>query len=158
MNVVTLSAKSCMNQLLLTDTFDSFQFIEGDITTFNTFHIDGFLHKEFYEEAPDETYSRWKDVREYCLSLMRGKRTPLNFKIILSLCPADIEAFLTREGIQGYSAADITGLYLNFRFDGETLTCVTGISEKKFSLDKTLEQAWDAYVEKFLNAIGDTSN
>ncbi len=153
MNVITLSAKSCMNQLLLTDTFDPYQFIEGEITTFNTFHIDGFLHKEFYDEAPDEMYSRWKDVREYCLSLMRGKRTPLSFKIVLSLCPADIETFLTRQCIQGYDSADVNGLFLNFRFDGETLTCVTGISEKKFSLDKTLEQSWDACAEKLLKPL-----
>ncbi len=153
MNVVTLSAKSCMNQLLLTDTFDPYLFIEGEITTFNTFHIDGFLHREFYDEAPDETYSRWKDVKNYCLSLMRGKRTPLDFKIVLSLCPEDIETFITRQGLSGYSRADINGLFLNFRYDGETLTCVSGISEKKFSLDKALEQAWDACVEKLLQPL-----
>ncbi len=157
MNVVTLSAKTCMNHLLLKDTFDSYLFIEGDITTYNTFHIDGFLHKEFFDEEPTEKYSHWKDVREYCWSIMRGKRTPLNFRIVLSLSPAATAAFLTQEGITGYGPADITGLYLNFRYDGETLTCVTGISTAKFSLDKTLEQAWDAYAEKLLNAVGDTS-
>lgn len=32
--------KSCMSHLLLTETFDSFLLIEGEITTFNTFKID----------------------------------------------------------------------------------------------------------------------
>ena len=36
MNVYTLSAKNCMAHLLLRETFDSFLFIEGNITTFNT--------------------------------------------------------------------------------------------------------------------------
>ncbi len=152
---ITLSAKTCMNQLLLTDSFDHYLFIDGEITTFNTFHIDGFLHKEFFDEEPDETYSSWKDVRPFCLSIIRGKRSPLNFKIILSLNQTDIAAFLTREGITGYDPADINGLYLNFRFEGDTLTCVTGTSVKKFTLDKTLEQAWDACAEKLLSAIGD---
>ena len=41
MNILTLSAKNCMSHLLLKDTFDHFSFIEGEITTFNTFTIDG---------------------------------------------------------------------------------------------------------------------
>ena len=45
MNILTLSAKNCMSHLLLKDTFDHFSFIEGEITTFNTFTIDGFLKK-----------------------------------------------------------------------------------------------------------------
>ncbi len=42
-----LDVKSCMSHLLLKDTFHAFYFIEGDIATFNTFHIDGQLHKDF---------------------------------------------------------------------------------------------------------------
>ena len=57
MNMYTLSAKSCMSHLLLKDTFDKFSFIEGEITTFNTFTIDGFLHKEFFDEKPERSYS-----------------------------------------------------------------------------------------------------
>ena len=46
--------KEFMSQLLLSETFDSFAFIEGEIVTFNTFRIDGFLQKEFFdaEEPP----------------------------------------------------------------------------------------------------------
>ena len=51
MNIFTLSAKSCMSHLLLKDTFDRFSFIESEITTFNKFTIDGYLHKDFYDEA-----------------------------------------------------------------------------------------------------------
>lgn len=38
--------KDFMSHLLLNETFDHFSFIEGEITTFNTFHIDGFIKKE----------------------------------------------------------------------------------------------------------------
>ena len=85
MNILTLSAKNCMSHLLLKDTFDHFSFIEGEITTFNTFTIDGFLKKDFFDEAPEDVHSHWKDVREFCFQIIRGKRTPLSFKIILLL-------------------------------------------------------------------------
>ena len=38
--------KDFMSHLLLNETFDHFSFIEGEITTFNTFHIDGIIKKE----------------------------------------------------------------------------------------------------------------
>ena len=59
MNVYQLSAKNCMSHLLLKDTFDNFSFIEGEITTFNKFTISGFLQEDFFDEKPEETYSRW---------------------------------------------------------------------------------------------------
>ena len=84
MNMFTLSAKSCMSHLLLRDTFDKFSFIEGEITTFNKFTLDGFLHKDFFDEKPARDYSYWREVRDLCFSLIKGKRTPLHFKIVLS--------------------------------------------------------------------------
>ena len=41
--------KECMSKLLLSETFDSFLFIEGEVTTFATFSIDGYLKKDFYD-------------------------------------------------------------------------------------------------------------
>ena len=39
MLIFSLDTKKCMNALLLHPAFDSFLFIEGDITTFNTFQF-----------------------------------------------------------------------------------------------------------------------
>lgn len=36
--------KDFMGKLLLQHTFDAFLVVEGSITTYNTFHIDGRLH------------------------------------------------------------------------------------------------------------------
>ena len=41
--------KNFMAQLLLSETFDHFSFIEGEIVTFNTFKIDGFIQKDFFD-------------------------------------------------------------------------------------------------------------
>ena len=150
MNVLSLSAKDTMNHLLLKETFDPFSFIEGEITTFNRFTIDGFLHKEFFDQPPQYEYSCWKDVRGYCLDLIRGKRTPLEFKIVLSLAPEQFPAFLGDHHLSSFRPEEIQGLYLNFQYDGTALQCVTGISLHSFSLDKSLEHQWDEYAKEFL--------
>ena len=71
---LTIDTKKCMSELLLRDTFESFSLISGDITTFSTFHIDGYLHKDFYEEAPEREYGSWSDYRTFCFSIIKGLR------------------------------------------------------------------------------------
>jgi predicted fused transcriptional regulator/phosphomethylpyrimidine kinase len=48
----------------------------------------------------------------------------------------------------------VQGLYLNIRYNGETLTCITGTSFKTFTMDKTLEHAWDEMTENFFKKKG----
>ena len=142
--------KECMSRLLLSDTFDSFLFIEGEIVTFSTFSIDGFLKKDFFEKdmAPSHTYTLWKDIREYAFSIIKGKRTPLSFQFVLGLSEMNIERLLQQQQL-AFQPQDVQGLYLNLKYDGQNLTCVTGTSMKLFTLDKSLEEAWDQMVQRF---------
>lgn len=146
-----------MTHLLLSDTFDNFLFIEGEVVTFNTFTIDGYLRKEFYESSPDdsiaEDYSSWKQIRDLCFSMIKGKRTPLSFRFVFSLSPENIARLISQKNLD-FQASDVQGLYLNIRFDGTGLQCVTGTSLKTFSLDRSLEQEWDAMVPRFLDKKG----
>ena len=152
------NVKKFMSHLLMTETFDRFSFIEGEIVTFNTFKLDGYLQKDFFD-APDgyesessptplEEYSRWGDVREFCFSLIKGKRTPLSFRLILSLSPDNIVR-LMEQTVPEMSPEDVQGLYLNLKFDGMHLTCITGTSFRTFTMDKSLEHAWDEMVKKY---------
>lgn len=52
------------------------------------------------------------------------------------------------------NADDIQGLYLNLRYDSTGLQCITGTSFKSFSMDKSLEHAWDNMVQKFFQKKG----
>ena len=142
--------KECMAKLLLSEVFDPFYFVEGEIITFSTFTIDGFLKKEFYnkEEIPERDYALWKDVREYCFSIIKGKRTPLNFKFVLGLSDSNIEKLLLQQGLD-FKPQDVRGLYINLKYDGSKLQCITGTSMKLFTMDKSLEQAWDKMIQKF---------
>lgn len=155
-----LDTKKCMAELLLRDTFHDFLFIEGEITTFNKFSIDGFIRKEFYKDSAGEesidsseavTYSPWKDLREFCFSIIKGKRTPLNFKFIFTLSGQMIQQII-RENSLDFRPEDVQGLYLNFRYDGSSLMCITGTSMKTFTLDKSLEHAFDKWTQAFFSA------
>lgn len=142
--------KEFMSKLLLSETFDSFLFMEGEIVTFNTFSMHGRLQKDFFDKdmVPDRTYSLWKEVREYCFSLIRGKRTPLRFKFVFGLAEPNIEKLLKQQQLS-FTPNDVQGLYLNISYDGTALKCVTGTSMSLFTMDKSLEEAWDKMVQKF---------
>ena len=142
--------KECMANLLLSETFDAFYFKEGEIVTFNTFTLDGYLKKDFFEqeEAPEREYALWKDVREFCFSLIKGKRTPLSFKFVLGLSDSNIEKLLLQQGLD-FKPQDVRGLYINLKYDGQKLQCITGTAMNLFTMDKSLEQAWDMMVQKF---------
>ncbi len=152
MLIFSLDTRTCMNALLLHSAFDSFLFIEGDITTFNHFQINGRLHKDFFnrdekELLGDREYAYWKDLRETCFSLIKGKRTPLGFHFVLSMSAPNIHKLLIQEELP-FSPSDVQGLYLNFRYDGTHLTCTTGTSMNLFTMDKSLEQAWDSMAKR----------
>ena len=148
---LNIDTKKCTTELLLRNTFDEFFLIEGTITTFNEFHIDGYLHSDFFEASPERKYSLWREVREYCFSIIKGKRTPLNFKFIFSLSPTAIRKFLLTQDLD-FQPENVQGLYLNLLFDGTSLTCITGTSLTLFTLDKSLEHAWDKWVRNFFES------
>lgn len=154
MLILSLDTRKCMNALLLQHAFDSFLFLEAEITTFNTYHINGRLQKDFYRQQtneepviPTRQYALWAEQREFCFSVIRGKRTPLNFRFIFSLSAPNIAKLLEQEQLS-FTDSDVQGLYLNFKYDGETLTCTTGTSMNLFTLDKSLENAWDKMAQR----------
>ena len=149
--------KNFMSKLLLSQTFDNFLLVEGSITTYNTFHIDGRVHKDFFsEEEIDEhglhnrEFSLWKEVKPFCLELIKGKKTPLGFKFIFQLSKENTAKLLTSSGISSILPENISGLLLNVRFDSNGLSCITAANLNLFTLDKSLEHAWDDMVKRFL--------
>lgn len=145
--------KDFMGKLLVGSTFDAFLLSEATITTFNVFSIDGHFHSEYYTEeervaSEPCVFSRWEQLRPFCYSLVKGKHTPLSLKLVFLLSEKNVGRLLAQSGLS-LSAGDIEGLYLNIRYDGSSLCCVTGTSLKHFTLDKTLEQTWDHMVASF---------
>ena len=148
----------------LTGTWlDSYELAEGSVTTFCTMTIDGTRQAEFYgaddteeteeegqEEQPAQNLVAWKDVRPYCFDFIKGKRLPLAFKFVLFFPHGQIPSFLDHYKIQ-LDPATVRGLCINLRYDAVGLVLTTGTSISTFTMDKTLDHTWDAYVRAWLH-------
>lgn len=148
--------KDFMGRLLTTDLFDNFFVEEATVETFNTFHIDGHIHKDFYKNDEDAAttsitsdFSRWGDIRNLCFDLIKGKRTPLGFKFVFHP-DNEIKKSIVEEADAGIRSEDVL-LGINIRFTGDSIQITTGTTFKIFTMDKTIEKAWDEYIPSFLS-------
>ena len=147
--------KDFMNKLLCTELFDHFLLPEATISTFATHTIDGHLHPDFFSPE-DEQYDLLKQtaispfslLRPICFQLIKGNRTPLGFKFVFQLSPENQRRTVEKSG-SSFKTEDITGMFLNLKYQDQKLTCTTGISYRTFSMDKSLEQEWDRLVTVF---------
>ena len=148
--------KSFMNKLLTTNTFDNFLLQEAVIQGNASFVIDGHLQKGFYNEEELETLHLTKDnilpfsmLKTNCYDLIKGKKTPSSFKFVFLLSHDNLENTL-RSLSSSYTIQDLSGVFMNIKYQNQLLTLTTGISYRIFSTDKSLEQDWDRLVMKFL--------
>jgi len=150
--------KNFMAKLLTTELFDSFLVEEVTIDTFNTFTIDGRIHKEFYKDSEESQaplsneFSNWAKIRPIALSLIKGKQTPLGFKFILHLSDSDKLALLQDADMD--ISPDQLSLGINIKFSQGEVIITTGVSYGIFTLDKSAEKAWDEYIPSFLESNG----
>ncbi len=154
--------KQFMNQLLIHSFFDRFLCIEATITTFNTFQISGRIHPDYYplneyEALEKPEFSNWEMLKPVCFQIIKGKKTPLSFSIVLSLPSHRIEELSKKKQISKSLSANAS-LNLNIKFEHQKLTVISAASLQTFSMDKSLEQLWDFTVEKFLHQHFDIEN
>lgn len=145
--------KSFTKQLFIGDTFDSFQLREAELVTFNRFSIDGKIRKSYYSEEAKvqniEAFSYWSVIKPFCFSVIKGNKLPESFRIIFQLSKESLRQFLLESGLS-ISEEQISGLYLNIKYEDQVLFCITGSSLNQFTLDKSLDQEWDQAVKTFL--------
>lgn len=161
MIVLTITnVKDFMNKLLLTDVFDHFLLTEATIQTNVSYVIDGHINPEFYStEELDELGLKdcsclpFSMLRSNCLNMIKGKKSPAQFKFVFMLSPTNLANTLTASK-SDFTPEDISGVYLNLRFVNDQLTCTSGISYKSFSLDHTFDREWDILLQKFLSNHG----
>lgn len=151
-----IDVKDFMNKLLIGEVFDRFFLVEASVTTFNTFTIDGRIQQDFFDtdtvamhKSNSIEYSLWRDVKPYCFSVIRGRRTPLNFRIVLQLSHKQTQQILNPSFPDG-SVPDCR-FCLNLQYRNDSLLCTTGVSYTSFCLDKRPEHLWDEIIRKFLS-------
>ncbi len=142
--------KGFMADLLTGSAFDTYDVEEVTITTFNTFHIDGRIRKEFYSQAEAEEegiglFSKWKDLRPICFDLIKGKKAPLSFKIVLHLCEEEKKRLIEENDLT-YMAESIGSFVLTLRYEKGTAEVITGCAMNTFIPDKTPDHVWDRVV------------
>ena len=148
--------KVFMSKLLTSELFDSFLTEEASIATFAGFQIDGRINKDYFppdeEETPKEEYALWRDIKPMILNLIKGKRTPLSFKFVLHA--GDVfKANIISQNETNISL-DTATMGIIIKFSSGEVTITTGVSFPTFTLDKTIEKAWDEYIPSFLESNG----
>ena len=132
-----------MSCLLKQDIFDFFEVREVTLHTSYKLHLDGKRNMDFYESHELETLSEylpWSQVRPSIFELIKGKKSPTYFKIILSTSPESTQEIST----------EASTFFLNITYKDGAISCITGTAYSSFSLDKTPEQTWDNKITKFL--------
>lgn len=152
-----LEIKYFMSKLLLQDVFDRFLLLDASISTSNIFTIDGHRNRDFYtkEEYKELTSCEyplmpWGQLRHYCYEIIKGSKTPSQFKFTFQLSIADLERLL-QQSQSPFTTHDINGLFLHIKYDGSNLSCITGTSCRIFSLDKSLDHAWDQKIQSWFD-------
>lgn len=141
------NVKGFMSMLLKNDTFDTFEVRHVQVQTFTNFEISGILDKDYYTEDEQlqriRNYCLWSELRPIVFHLIKGNKLPKTIKLIFSL-PNDI-----MESVSDKASA----LFLNITFESGQINCVTGSSQKDFSLDKSVEYIWDEYIENLFKKL-----
>lgn len=149
--------KSYMNELLSGTKYDSFYLYEARVKTGLDYYINGKYNAEFYEggdpdieDIPpkDQEYVCWGQVKHTIRELMKGKRLPISFKIILMFNRDNISRLIQMNNLD-ITASDVSALFYNIYFEAGKLYVTTGCSLKIFTLDKSLEHVWDDTVSKY---------
>jgi hypothetical protein len=150
------NTKDFMNKLLASEIFDHFLLQEAVITAAASYVIDGKITKGYFSDEEKEkfgirecTFLPYSMLRQKCFDLIKGKKTPASFKFVLMLSPENLKR--TLESIKsGFGPDDITGVFINIRYQNQLLTLTTGVSYRTFSTDRTLDTEWDKMVQIFL--------
>lgn len=148
--------KDFMNKLLKSEVFDHFLMQEAVITGAASYTINGQITKGFYSDEELEElqlkgcrFLPFSMLRGNCFDLIKGKKTPSSFRFVFLLSPSNTEKTIASVG-SSFTASDVTGMYINLKYQNQLLSLTTGIAYNIFSTDKTLENEWDKLVIRFL--------
>jgi hypothetical protein len=146
--------KGFMSNLLIHKVFDTFYLSEMTIHTATELYVSGKLNQDFYTSEELEVlngrkYSTWAENKGFAYSFIKGNKLPLSIKIVFLLSDVNAEGVLSKSGVS-LTTSDVNGMFLNLRYEKGNLYLTTGTSIKVFTMDKTLEKAWDDEVKLYL--------
>lgn len=140
-----LDVKPFMQLLFQTNTLDCYQFVSSTILTDMSYTLDGHVNRSFFSEDElstfdivDHSYLPWSIAKEKVFSLIKGKKTPTQLKIVLRANENDTTQLLNSTK-SSLNPNDIDGVFLNIVFQENNLSVIGGISYRIFTMEKELE-------------------
>ncbi|MFI3176116.1 MAG: DUF5721 family protein [Eubacteriales bacterium] len=142
--------KQFMSALLTTSAFDTFLLKEAQITTSISHLIDGHLRTTTEEDTPCESYISFEKVRTVLYDIIKGKKAPEVFKLILHVNHSTLHALLDKSQID-LPDHTIKSFVLTIKYENQHITLVTGTAYHTFTLDKSADSLWDQSLIRFLD-------
>lgn len=139
--VAESEVKILMNKLLREDMFDNLEVRSINLETIVNYEISGNINSDYLAEAEERAYAKWSEVKPYIFQLIKGHKKPKLMKIVFSLNQTALNNLHENAG----------SAFLNFLYEGDCITCITGTSQKSFSLDKSVDIAWEEMIKKFFS-------
>lgn len=157
-----------MAELLSGEKYDSFYLYEANINMALNYNISGKINSGFYSsdeisELNIKEYITWGEIKPVIYDLIKGKRLPIGFRIILMFNRENITRLVEMNNLR-IRPEDISSLVMNINYgkyagvlyekqeeEGNTpgMLITTGTSLNIFTLDKTIENLWNETVEKY---------
>lgn len=146
--------KNFMSILLRGALFDAWEVTEARVETFFELSINGRLKQDYFEEEEkrDRVFAKWGEVKEIFFQAVRGKRLPGMLRVVLAADREWTEKILSECGKEREEAGAV--LYLNIRYTASGCQLVGGVSHPGFTMDRTVDMAWDAALQGFLKTNG----
>lgn len=141
-SLLIVDQKDFTTKLFGQDMFDGFEIKEAVfITTFRT---------EISSDVPEQNSPvTWETVRPVAYRILQGSNLPKKFHVVLKLSAANTFKTLESFGIYAEDKA-LPSFFINIIYEREKLHIVTGCSKPSFTLDRSLDDAWDVTVKKYL--------
>ena len=95
LDITITETRDFVKKLLMDNTFDRFLAMEAFVKSGITYSFDGRINKDFYDKEELElmastSYASWESIKPHVYNVIRGKKLPLSFKIVLVLSQQDI--------------------------------------------------------------------
>ncbi len=136
--------RNFMNGLLAGSLFDEWQFRGAELSVECKISFAPLCEKNYLEEHEGD-YLLWPEIREKFHALIRGRKTPAYFRLVLALAP---------DFVGSADVSNVDAFILNVQYEKGTLLLVTAVSDKSFSLDKEPSRLWDQLLPELLAKKG----
>ena len=129
-----LDIKDFTSKLFLGNVFDSFPLVDALFVTSCIYSIDGHLQSEYFDTDENQKlldenrqFILWNDMKEYARSIIKGKRLPVQFRILFKIP----EELLRTPGSSGSSSDG----YLNVQYKSNQIICSADVRFASFTPD-----------------------